>query len=502
MTQNAQIDTTLPDRPAIPARKPDPCVLVIFGATGDLAARKLIPALYHLAKNSSLPENFAVVGVSRSVSDADAFRASLLESTRKFSRTKGVDEAVWADFGPRIFTVAGGGGNPDTYRNLRETMDAIDGTHGTARNRLYYLAVAPSLFPSILQQLKNAGLIYPAADHSAWSRVVIEKPLGADLPSSKLLNSLIAEVLDESQTYRIDHYLGKETVQNILVFRFANSLFEPLWNQKYIDHVQVTVAEDLEVKNRGEFYDQIGVTRDIIQNHLLQILALVAMEPPGTLGANCIRDEKVKVIRSLRPIAVEEDVVVGQYQGYQEVSGVSPGSRTPTFLAARLMIDNWRWSGVPFYIRAGKGMSAKDTEVAIFFKSVPSVLFGRNTDLAPNCLILQIQPDEGISLRFSCKVPGDDLAIGDVSMDFAYNQGFHKQPGDAYERLLLDAMRGDATLFARRDEVEEAWKWLDPFNAWWENGQTPMPTYPLGQDGPEESQAIVARDAHLWRKLG
>ena len=310
----------------------------------------------------------------------------------------------------------------------------------------------------------------------------------------------MAEVLDESQTYRIDHYLGKETVQNLLVFRFANSIFEPLWNRNYIEHIEVTAAEDLLVSNRGEFYDQAGVVRDVVQNHLLQILALVTMEPPVSLDGDDVRDQKVQAIRSLRPVG-EGDVVLAQYEGYREVEGVAPGSRTPTYVAIQASLDNWRWHGVPIYLRAGKGLGARDTEVAITFKSVPSVLFGKRNP-TPNRLILQIQPDEAITLTFASKVPGEDVTIGAVTMEMLYAEAFEKTGGDAYERLLLDGMRGDATLFARRDEVEEAWRWVDPFLRAWEQGSGPVPTYPVGSAGPAEADALLAREGRTWRTLG
>ena len=482
------------------AKRPKPCVVVIFGITGDLASRKLIPALFQLRRNGSLPDGFAILGVSRSAGDEEALRAKLGESVREHARAE-VDEEEWEAFASRIHTVAGSGGDPDTYRRLREEAQRLDEAHGTEGNRLYYLAVAPRLFPSILGQLQEAGLVRPVGrEDEPWSRVVIEKPLGHDLESSRELNGLIAEVLDEAQTYRIDHYLGKETVQNIMAFRFANAIFEPIWNRKHIEHIQVTAAESITVGDRGEFYDKTGVVRDVVQNHVLQILALCTMEPPVSLSANDVRDEKVQAIRSLHPIELDE-VVMGQYDGYREVEGVEEGSRTPTFVAMKMGIDNWRWSGVPIYVRAGKAMSARDTHVAVTFRAVPGILFGQSSALDPNQLVLQIQPNEGISIQFSSKVPGDDLTIGTVSMDFDYARAFERRPGDAYERLLLDAMRGDATLFARRDEVEHAWAFVDRINSAWEGSEAPIPRYEVGEDGPEEARELLAQDDRAWRSL-
>lgn len=478
------------------------CVLVIFGITGDLSHRKLVPALYHLLRAEALPENFAVVGVSRSCADVDALREKLRESAARFSRTRELDPEVWDRFAERIHCVPGSVDDPETFRRLDAVCREVSAARDIGGNRLYYMAVAPSHFGRILQGLQAAGLVLDTRGDGPWSRVIVEKPFGFDLKTAVQLNDLVAEVLQEEQTYRIDHYLGKETVQNILVFRFANSIFEPLWNRAHIDSVQVTAAEDLLVTGRGAFYDQTGVIRDIVQNHLLQILALVTMEPPVSLDADAIRDAKVNVIRSLRPVNLREDVALGQYEGYRAVEGVAADSRTPTYVAIKAYIDSWRWHGVPFYLRAGKGLASRDTEVAITFRPGPGVLFGADDSLHENQLVMQIQPDEGIDLRFASKVPGEDMHIGRVTMRMSYAAAFAVQPGDAYERLLLDGMRGDATLFARRDEVEEAWAFIDPIISSYEDATATVQTYAPKSCGPEAAEAMMRRDGRIWRPFG
>lgn len=488
--------------PIAPAAPAESCVLVIFGITGDLSRRKLIPALYHLKRAGALPDKFAVVGVSRSGGDAGALREQLHENAVEFSRSKAPDPEIWRRFAERIHCVQGDVDDPDTYARLDAKCREVSASGDIGGNRLYYLAVAPSIFGDILKGLDAAGLVLPTKGDGAWSRVIVEKPFGFDLKTAVELNELVSDVLEEEQTYRIDHYLGKETVQNILVFRFANSIFEPLWNRAHIERVEVTAAENLLVTGRGAFYDQTGVVRDIVQNHLLQILALVTMEPPVSLAADAVRDAKVNAIRSIRPIDVQRDVVFGQYDGYHDVDGVAADSRTPTFVAIKVHIDNWRWHGVPIYLRAGKAMSAQDTEVAITFRPVPGVLFGADSSLKSNQLVLQIQPNDGIDLTFASKVPGEDVEIGQVTMRMTYAGAFDVQAGDAYERLLLDGMRGDATLFARRDEVEEAWALIDPVISSYEDGSAVVDSYEPGRDGPEAAAEMMRRDGQAWRALG
>jgi len=497
-----------PGEPILRARAPDPCALVIFGATGDLAQRKLLPALYNLGREGWLPEHLGVVAYSRSASDTEEFRRKAKESVSKFSRS-GLEEAAWASFVDRIECEPGAFDDPQAYARLRERLDAVDKDRQTAGNRLFYLATPASNFPGILGHLTAAGLLSraPTGNHRPWGRVVIEKPFGRDLQSARDLNRLLGEMLDESQVFRIDHYLGKETVQNILVFRFANSIFEPMWNSRYVDHVEITAAEELGVENRAKFYDETGVIRDMVQGHLLQVLGLIAMEPPPSFGAEDIRDEKSKVFRTLRPIAPEEvpqQVVVGQYRGYLQEKGVAPGSRTPTFVGLKLLIDNWRWNGVPFYVRAGKRLARRMTEVSIHFKSVPFCLFKQDDicqRLEPNVLTIRIQPKEGIVLGFECKIPGEDLAVAGVTMDFNYSGAFQKQPQEAYERLLLDCMRGNATLFARRDEVEQAWKLVTPVLEALEKVPQGPVTYEPGGPGPEEAKDLLRRDGRRWTPI-
>jgi glucose-6-phosphate 1-dehydrogenase len=488
------------------SRPPDPCVIVIFGVTGDLTHRKLIPALYNLAREGELPQQLAVIGTSTSVTSAAEFRAQLHESVAQFSRNKPIDEEIWSRFSGRIETVVADVNKPGDYARLCRTIEEVERRLGLPGHRLYYLAVPPGVFPVILRNLKAAGLLYPTGA-TRWSRVVIEKPFGRDLATARDLNRTVAEVIDERQIFRSDHYLGKETVQNILVFRFGNSIFEPIWNRRYIDHVQITMAEDLTVDRRGKFYDSTGVLRDVVQSHLLQVLALCTMEAPATFKADDIRDEKFKLLRSIRPISGEDvvrDVVAAQYHGYRATEGVAPDSRTPTYVALRLMIDNWRWQGVPFYVRAGKGLAARNTEVSIHFQTIPFCLFGDEEicqRIDPNVLVLRIQPREGIALRFGCKVPGEDLSVGSVTMNFSYADSFNHAPWEAYERLLLDAMRGDHTLFARRDGDEQAWSFLSPILAAWAARPEPLPEYPTGSEGPKESVALLRRDGRRWRPL-
>jgi len=486
---------------SVPARPPDPCLLVLFGATGDLAHRKIVPALFALHRAGELPSPFGVLATSTSVKDAATYRADLRQSLERFEG-HAPDAAAWDPFASSIATVAGDYTKPEAFRSLRQAIEAAEAKRATAGSRLFYLAVPPAQFPPILQGLSEAGLLH-RPNGVPWSRVVIEKPFGRDLASARELNRLVAGVLDERQTFRIDHYLGKETVQNILVFRFGNSIFEPLWNRKYIDQVQITMAEDIGVERRGKFYDANGVVRDVVQNHLLQLLALVAMELPATFGADDVRDEKLKLLRSVRPLSLE-DAVHGQYAGYRDEQGVAQGSRTPTYAALRLHVDNWRWQGVPFYIRAGKRLARRTTEVSVHFQQIPFCLFGREDVcqlIEPNVLVLRIQPDEGIALKVASKVPGDDLRVGSVTMDFLYSGAFQCPPGEAYEKLLLDAMRGDATLFARRDGDEQAWSLLGPVLEGWDASKQPAFEYAPGGSGPAEADALLRRDGRRWRPL-
>ncbi len=493
---------------------PDTCTVVIFGATGDLTHRKLIPALYNIAADGELPPQVAVVGMARRTKTDEEFRTEMGAAVRKFSRQTVRDE-LWDGFAKSLFYHTSEFSDAAGYTSLRERLEEIEKDRGNGGNRLFYLAVAPDQFEVILENLKAAGL--NKAEAGSWARVIVEKPFGTDLPSAKHLNDIVRRAFPEENTYRIDHFLGKETAQNILVLRFANAIFEPLWNTRYIDHVQITAAETLGVEGRAGYYEGAGALRDMVQNHLLQLLCLVAMEPPTDLRADSIRDEKVKVVRSLRQFSHEEvagNVVRGQYAAgaiagkpvpaYREEDKVDPKSSTETFVALRLNIDDWRWADVPIYMRVGKRLPKSGTEISVHFKKAPSVLFNKESEASDhNVLVIRIQPDEGISLRMQAKVPGTSFRIEPVKMDFHYGTSFGKASPEAYERLLLDAMSGDATLFARRDEVEQAWAFIDAIEEAWvaATDRPELFEYPAGSWGPEEADDLLARDGRAWRRL-
>src|SRR5438105_443364 len=491
---------------------PQPCAIVIFGATGDLTHRKLIPALYNLAADGELPPAVAVVGFARRPKTDEEFRNELGETTKQFSRQE-VRDDIWKTFSQSLSYHQSEFEDESGYRSLVKRLDQLDEERGTRGNRLFYFAAAPEQFEPILKNLKAAGL--SKAKEGSWARVIIEKPFGRDLASAQELNRVVSNSFSEDQTYRIDHFLGKETAQNILVLRFANAIFEPLWNTRYIDHVQITAAETLGVEGRAGYYETAGALRDMVQNHLLQLLCLTAMEAPTNLNADSIRDEKVKVVRCLRKMSTQEvgiNVVRAQYAegaingktvpAYRKEEKVDSKSMTDTFVALKLNIDNWRWWDVPIYMRVGKRLPKSATEISIHFKKAPMVLFNKEANEA-NVLVIRIQPDEGISLRIQAKMPGTSFRIEPVKMDFHYGTSFGKARPEAYERLLLDAMSGDATLFARRDEVEEAWAFIDVIEHAWAAKKDPpgLFFYPAGSWGPEEADDLLARDGHAWRRL-
>ncbi|MBN2713879.1 MAG: glucose-6-phosphate dehydrogenase [Planctomycetes bacterium] len=489
-------------------KRPDPCVIVIFGASGDLTRRKLIPSLFQLFVDGMLPECFRIVGFARSELAPESFRGKLKQSLVEFARVKPISEKLWDQFAEMIEYHQGEYGGLDGYRSLKDKLDAIQAKCGLGANRLFYIATPPSQYSEIISNLKDGGLIYNGA-YTEWSRVIIEKPFGHDLDSARKLNAVVTGALAENQVYRIDHYLGKETVQNILVFRFANTIFEPIWNRNHIDHVQITAAENIDVSGRGSFYDEAGVVRDFFQNHLFEIMSLVAMEQPVSFQADPIRDEKVKILRSLRPMFgddLKNNVILAQYDGYRDVEGVKPGSRTPTYAAMKVMIDNWRWQGVPFFLRAGKALSSRVTEVSIHFKRIPFCLFGHDEvcqQLSPNVLNIRIQPDEGIRLKFGCKQPGEGMAVRDVIMDFSYSEAFEASTPDAYERLLVDAMKGEQTLFSRSDAVEHAWAYITPVIKGYEEDESlTIHSYDKGTDGPDAAAKLVFASGSRWEPLG
>ncbi len=495
----------------------DPCSIVIFGASGDLTARKLIPALYHLAKEKQMPPDYRVVGFARREKTDESWRQELRQDLEQFSRTHPIDQGVWNDFAKHIFYCRGDLTEPPAYERLQNELDSF-GSEPLRRNVLFYLATLPSQFGLVVEQLRRAGLLHSedGRNGTAWQRIVVEKPFGHDLESARRLNDELTRYASESQVFRIDHYLGKETVQNILMFRFSNSIFERLWTRDSIDHVQITVSEALGVGQRGGYYEEAGALRDMFQNHLLQVLSLVSMEPPVSLDAEAIRDEKVKLLKSIRPMTSEDvarQVVRGQYfagsvdgklrPGYRQEPKVKSDSNVETYAAVKLFIDNWRWSGVPFFLRTGKCLPVSASEVRVQFRPTPYVLFAAQCGqrLDANAIALRLQPNEGISLRFNGKVPGTSLEVRPVRMHFSYDAEFGAYTPEAYERLLLEAMAGDATLFIRRDEVETAWRIVDSIRAAWDaKTLTNREFYSAGTWGPVAADDLLGQTGHAWHE--
>lgn len=495
----------------IPSRNLEPCILVIFGATGDLTSKKLIPALYNLLRDALLPSSFVCVGFSRKPKTEGQFVEEMKQAVIKFSRTKPIDEDLWDQFKRHLHYHCGDLSCLESYQALKSELDHFDQKLGTKGNRIFYFATPPSYFPVIVENLYQAGLIYEYKKHpDPWSRVIIEKPFGRDLSSALALQQHLLKFLDEKQIYRIDHYLGKETVQNLLILRFANSIFEPLWNKEYIDHFQITVAEDQGIGSRGKFWEEAGLLRDIIQNHMIQLLTLVTMEAPSQFEADAIRDEKVKVLHHIRPLSYQ-DTIRGQYganadpnfQGYRQEKDVHPSSSVETYAAVKLYIDNHRWEGVPFYLRAGKALSKRKTEIAVIFKKpLPMNYQDQIHQYDSNVLTIRIQPNEGASLEINCKVPGSLGPVCPVKMDFHYGTYFGKTSPEAYERLICDAILGDSTLFAREDEVMESWKLFTPVLQMWEqNPPMNFPNYPIGSEGPQEAQTFIELSQRSWRHI-
>lgn len=493
----------------------EPATIVIFGASGDLTRRKLIPALYSLAAKSLLDERSHIIGVARRDISTEQFRDDMKQAIKEFSRIP-FDQSIWDTLAPRLHYVTADFDDPTRFQVLRDRLDEFTREDSALRNRLYYLATPPGVFGTIVRQLNDAGLASESAEHG-FARIIVEKPFGHDLESARALNDEISAVFSEDQIFRIDHYLGKETVQNVLVFRLANGIFEPLWNSKYVDHVQITAAESIGVGDRAGYFDNAGVARDMLQSHLLQLLTLVAMEPPVAFEARAIHDEKVKVLRSIRTLDADhmrKSCVRAQYaegsiageeaKGYLQENNVPGDSKTETYVSVRLELDNWRWAGVPFYIRTGKRLPKRATEIAIVFKRPPFSLFEQSglSQMESNVLAIRIQPNEGISLKFASKVPGHDFHIDPVQMDFRYNHWFGIEPPEAYERLLIDAILGDSTLFARIDEVQYAWTFTDAMRAAWDDGKgVPLHYYEAGTWGPEAADIMLGREGRKWRRL-
>jgi glucose-6-phosphate 1-dehydrogenase len=489
-----------------------PTALVIFGATGDLAHRKLLPALYNLAHDGALPERFELVGIARRDHSDDEFRQLARESIERFSRRK-PDPEVLAGLLDDVRYISGTFDDDDVYAQLGRTLGELDQKAGRPLNRVFYMSTAPEFFPVIASKIGSAGL---EEVEDADTRLVVEKPFGYDLASARALNAQLLDTFDESQIFRIDHYLGKETVQNLMALRFANALFEPVWNRNFVDYVQITAAEDIGIEGRAGYYDHAGALRDLVQNHMLQLLSLLTMEPPSSFDANRVRDEKLKVLESIVPPEVDEVAsmaIRGQYApgvvaghkvpGYREEEGVPPDSRTETYAALRLHVSNWRWSGVPFFLRTGKRLARKVTEIVVTLKPVPHVAFqsAGSVGVQPNQVILTVQPDEGVSVSLGAKIPGPTMRIRPVHMEFHYGTAFLSESPEAYERLILDAMRGDATLFTRNDEIEALWGIIDPIlTAWHEDTTSPIPQYESGSQGPDEANELLEGNAR-WRRL-
>ncbi len=503
--------------------KAPPCTMVIFGATGDLTKRLLMPAIYNLSRTGLLADNFALVGVGRSEQAVEEFRDSLTDGVRTFVADTAMggsavpfDAKAWDFIASRTSYMSGDLTKPEIYQDLSAHLAELAKTHDTQGNVLFYLAVAANLFGPIVEMLGRAGLVAEAG--GSWRRVIIEKPFGTDLDSARALNARVLKVLEEPQIYRMDHFLGKETVQNIMVLRFANGIFEPLWNRDHIDHVQITVSETVSVERRAAFYEQTGALRDMVPNHVFQLLSLMAMEPPNSFAADAVRTEKSKALQAVMPLDGDElrrSVVRGQYGdgtvrdqpviGYRKSEGVAPGSMTETYVAMRLGIDNWRWAGVPFYLRTGKAMTRRTTEISVQFKQVPFMLFRETSvdNLTPNILTLHLQPDEGVSLEFGAKQPGPQIELGGVRMDFKYKDYFHSAPATGYETLVYDCMVGDAMLFQRADSVEAGWSVVQPMMDMWQNDKSvPIEPYAAGSAGPDAADQLLWRSGRQWRPIG
>lgn len=506
--------TQAPTQPPFSGTAVGPCTLVIFGGSGDLARRKLLPALYNLLLDGLLPPNYAVIGFGRVPCDHDEFRALARDGIEQFSR-QAIRQDRWEDFAQRLSYITGSSDDPQAYQALRKQIETVEKQFALPGHRIFYLAVPPNVFASSCQVLHQAGMVDPPDHPTRSSRVIVEKPIGHDLESAREINATIGKVFHEAQIYRIDHYLGKETVQNIMVLRFANSIFEPIWNHKYIDHVQITVSEEEGVGTRGLYYEQAGALRDMVQNHILQLLALIAMEPPYSLDPEVVRNARMEVLRCLRPISgktAEEMTIRAQYAhgtvrgqdvpGYRRESDVRPDSTTETYVALKCYIENWRWSGVPFYLRTGKAMPRRASEIAVQLKDIPEILFNTTPHprQIPNLLTLRIQPHEGMALRIMSKIPGSRVNTHPVEMNFNYGDAFSAPSPEAYERLLLDVMAGDASLFMRRDAVEASWAWItDILQGWEAHGTRWLPEYPAGTWGPIEADRLIETDGRKWR---